>query len=128
MESLQRLAALPLVDNACASRANKDSWSYSVYCREVLGELEDLFSARRSLKIGAKSGGKARLTVCFFFHLCSKTFCYVFISHDFRLHLGVSDGFSELDPVGSAAAALRCEPARRPHGRPCRAGLRGVAQ
>ena len=62
MESLQRLAALPLVDNACASRANKDSWSYSVYCREVLGELEDLFSARRSLKIGAKSGGKARLT------------------------------------------------------------------
>lgn len=76
MESLQRLAALPLVDNACASRANKDSWSYSVYCREVLGELEDLFSARRSLKIGAKSGGKARLTD--FFHLCSKTFCSFF--------------------------------------------------
>ena len=35
MESLQRLAALPVVDNACASRANRDSWTYSVYCREV---------------------------------------------------------------------------------------------
>lgn len=42
MESLQRLAALPLVDNACASRANRDSWSYSVFCREVLpAEAED---------------------------------------------------------------------------------------
>eukprot|EP00435_Cladocopium_sp_Y103_P028486 s514_g7.t1 len=42
MESLQRLAALPLVDNACASRANRDSWSYSVFCREVRpAEAED---------------------------------------------------------------------------------------
>lgn len=42
MESLQRLAALPLVDNACASRANRDSWSYSVFCREVrAAEAED---------------------------------------------------------------------------------------
>lgn len=35
MDSLQKLAALPLVDNACASRANRDSWTYSVYCREI---------------------------------------------------------------------------------------------
>eukprot|EP00434_Breviolum_minutum_P018785 symbB.v1.2.016571.t2/scaffold1263.1/size128093/11 len=42
MESLQRLAALPLVDNACASRANRDSWTYSVFCREVqAAEVDD---------------------------------------------------------------------------------------
>eukprot|EP00440_Ansanella_granifera_P038514 gb/GFBE01041790.1/.p1 GENE.gb/GFBE01041790.1/~~gb/GFBE01041790.1/.p1 ORF type:complete len:112 (+),score=21.47 gb/GFBE01041790.1/:1-336(+) len=35
MDSLQKLASLPLVDNACASRANRDNWSYSVFCTEI---------------------------------------------------------------------------------------------
>ncbi|CAE6920617.1 unnamed protein product [Symbiodinium sp. CCMP2592] len=50
MEQLHRFAASladtrsaqPLVDNACASRANRDSWTYSVFCREVcVAESED---------------------------------------------------------------------------------------
>eukprot|EP00439_Symbiodinium_sp_Y106_P013060 s4726_g1.t3 len=50
MERLHRFAASladtrsaqPLVDNACASRANRDSWTYSVFCREVcVAESED---------------------------------------------------------------------------------------
>ncbi|CAE7942494.1 unnamed protein product [Symbiodinium sp. KB8] len=50
MEQLHRFAASlvdarsaqPLVENACASRANRDSWTYSVFCREVcVAESED---------------------------------------------------------------------------------------
>ncbi|CAJ1421035.1 unnamed protein product [Effrenium voratum] len=47
MESLQRLASLPLVDNACASRANRDSWTYSVFCREILATGAEDPDARR---------------------------------------------------------------------------------
>ncbi|CAE6973651.1 unnamed protein product [Symbiodinium natans] len=53
MESIQRWAASvvdtgpcrtaqPLVDNACLSRANRDSWTNSVFCREVcVAQQED---------------------------------------------------------------------------------------
>ena len=62
MESLQRLAALPLVDNACASRANRDSWSYSVYCREVRpAEAEDPDAMLRGHGEGLKSVNNSKL-------------------------------------------------------------------